>query len=466
MATDDVEYCDFDSDTSLLDWDIVLFKPAIDEFIDYSSHFQGKPSLSDSSSFRLKERVEHWRREIKDAVESGKTVIVFLADLNLVYIDTDRREYSGTGRNQKTTRIVSEYDNYQCIPANISPVKAKGSAMRITPRGSELIASYWKEFEKHSKYKVILSGDKVPTCITTKSGEKSVGAIYKSKNSSGALIFLPDIDFYDDAFLEGKDDRQVWTEEARVFASKMLKAVVAIDKTLEKEGESTPEPEWVKDEQYELDKESKVKASLLKTEERLEKLQSQKGKLLEELRDLSRLRSLLYEKGKPLEHSIIDALSIIGFTAEQYHDTESEFDVVFESKEGRLIGEAEGKDNKPINIDKLRQLEMNIHEDLERDEVDKPAKAVLFGNAFRLEPVGSRSEPFTAKCKSAAVRSSTALVFTPDLFRVARYLSNKKDARFAARCRKAILKTTELVVFPEVPEQPGTHSEDVAESKT
>jgi hypothetical protein len=54
LANDDIEYCNFDSDASLLDWDIILFKPVIDEFANYSDHYQGKPSLSDSSSFRLR----------------------------------------------------------------------------------------------------------------------------------------------------------------------------------------------------------------------------------------------------------------------------------------------------------------------------------------------------------------------------------------------------------------------------
>jgi hypothetical protein len=466
LASDDVEYCGFDSDSSLLDWDIILFKPVIYEFASYADHYQGKPSLSDSSSFHLKERAEHWRREIKDAVESGKTVIVFLAELYEVYIDTGRREYSGTGRNQKTTRIVDSYDNYRCIPAQIGPVKTKGSAMKLTPRGAELLSSYWKDFEKYSKYQVILSGEKIPTSITTKNGEKSVAAIYRSKNSNGALILLPDIDFYDDSFLEEKDDKQVWTKTAGIFSSKMVAAVVAIDKSLKNQGDSTPEPEWAKEEEFELLKETEVRTKLLTTEEKIETLQAEKAAQLDELRNLGRLRNLLYEKGKPLEYSIIDALLILGFNAEQYHDTDSEFDVVFESKEGRFIGEAEGKDNKAINIDKLRQLEMNIHEDLDRDEVEEPAKAVLFGNAFRLEPVNNRGVPFTTKCVSASERSSTALVFTPDLFRVARYLSNKKDARFATKCRKVILSTTGRVVFPEVPEIPNQLVEDASEKET
>lgn len=465
LAIDDVEYCEFDSDTSLLDWDIVLFKPAINEFVTSANHFQGKPCLSDSSSFILKECSEHWRREIKDAIETGKTVIVFLADLHEVFIDSGKREHSGTGRNQSTTRIVEEYDNYRCIPGNINPVKARGSSMKLAPRGAELISSYWKEFENDSQYKVILTGEKIPACITTKNGDRPVGAIYKSKNSNGALLLVPDIDFYRDEFLEEKDGVKAWSKVAISFAYRMLKAVVSLDKALKNEGESTPEPEWAKASNYELTKETDVRSELLKAEEELENIQSRKDSLRDELRDLGRLRNLLFEKGKPLEYSIIDALKVLGFDAAQYKDSESEFDVVFESTEGRLIGEAEGKDNKAVNIDKLRQLEMNIHEDLVREETDQPAKAVLFGNAYRLSPPNDRDAPFTAKCISAAERSSTALICTPDLFLVAHHLSNKKDARFATRCRKAIFKSVGIVIFPEIPEPDKTSESDVAESK-
>jgi hypothetical protein len=91
--------------------------------------------------------------------------------------------------------------------------------------------------------------------------------------------------------------------------------------------------------------------------------------------------------------------------------------------EGRLIGEAEGKDNKAVNVDKLRQLSMNIHEDLQREEVISPAKGVLFGNGYRLQPIAEREAAFTEKCVSAALTSSTSLVATADLFRAAQYLA-------------------------------------------
>lgn len=163
------------------------------------------------------------------------------------------------------------------------------------------------------------------------------------------------------------------------------------------------------------------------------------------------MKRLLYEKGKPLESAIHTALEIMGFTVTHFEDSESEFDVVFESKEGRLIGEAEGKDSKAINVDKLRQLEMNIHEDFAREEVEDMAKGALIGNAYRLIEPEEREEFFTAKCLTAANRSGTALVSTIHLFDVAQYLSGKKDKAFSKKCRKVIIETIGVVKFPEIP---------------
>lgn len=141
----------------------------------------------------------------------------------------------------------------------------------------------------------------------------------------------------------------------------------------------------------------------------------------------------------------------MGFDAKGFENSESEFDVVFESAEGRLIGEAEGKDSKAINIEKLRQLSMNIHEDLQRESVSKPAKPVLFGNGFRLQPLSERGDPFTEKCLSAANSSNTALVSTPDLFPIVQFLLNKFDAEFAKLCRQTLVSSIGRVVFPSIP---------------
>ncbi len=466
IASSDVEYCDFNSEQSLLDWDIILFRPNIYEFLEHSDTYKGKPSLSDSKSFRLKERCDHWRREIKDNFDAGKCVVIFLSELKEFYIDTGEKKYSGTGRNRQTTRIVTEYDNYKSIPVDLSPTNRKGRSIKLAPKNSDLIAPYWSEFGAASEYKVVLN-EELPASLLTKHGDKTVGAVVKSSSSAGALIMLPDVDFYAQDFYEEVEledgTEEQWTDKAVQFAGRLIKCVSSINSALRNDADLTPEPDWATANEYSLDKEAKLMTSLSSVEEKLAKLQTKKNTLLTDLKGAGKLRALLYETGKPLEAAILDSLGILGFKATNYEDDKSEFDAVFESKEGRLVGEAEGKDNKAINVTKLRQLALNVHEDLERDEIVSPAKGVLFGNPYRFSPIKDRTDPFTEKCKIAAQTSSTALVFTPDLFDVARYLSNHKDASYAKECREIIASSIGRVVFPEIPEkgQGQDHTSDM-----
>lgn len=455
LASGDAQYASFQSKLSLLDWDIILFKPEIGDFLSYADYYQGKPSLDDSSSFSLKECCEHWRREIKQAFETGKTVLVYLSQLREVFVDTGQRSYSGTGRNRQTTRQVALYTNYQAIPASLSPVTATGASMKLVDKGAEVLASYWSDFESHSRYQVLLTAEKVPACLVTRTGAKAVGALYRSKASAGTLVLLPDIDFYDSNFVKEKGAKQTWTPAAAQFAGKFVSAIVALDKALRSSSEVTPEPAWASDPSFVLGPEAELRVQLLEAEQRVEEAQRQKEETADRLAAAGRHRGLLYEKGKPLESAIIEALRLLGFSAAPYKESDSEFDVVFETAEGRLIGEAEGKDSKAVNIDKLRQLAMNVHEDLQREVVSTPAKPVLFGNGFRLQPIAERPDPFSEKCHSAAATSSTALVHTPDLFLVVQSLLEQPDLDYARDCRKAMIQTTGRVQFPPRPSPVG-----------
>lgn len=461
LDSDAVQEEEFTSKVSLLDWDIVLFRPVIDGSIfPYIGHYQGKPSLDDSLSFRLKEASEHWRREIKQAIETGKTALVFLPPVQEVYIDTGQRTYSGTGRNQKTTRIVSLHTNYAALPISLTPVNATGSAIKLGAIGAEVLAPYWAEFGSVSEYKVLLPNGTKGICLTTKTGDKPVGAIERSKGSSGALVLLPDIDFYADNFV---DDDGTWTPEAKQFAARMTNAVIALDKALHSTADVTPEPVWAADPVYALAAERSLRSELLNVERQVEEAQRRKEDVLEQLKGAGCLRALLYEKGKPLENAIIEALKLLGFRAAPYKEAESEFDVVFECAEGRLLGEAEGKDTKAINVDKLRQLAMNIHEDLQREEVISPAKGVLFGNGYRLSPPADRKVQFTDKCITASQSSSTALLATTDLFAAAQYLADQVDTEYARACREAILAGVGLLALPITPASVSEEPAEVSE---
>lgn len=452
LASDTAVMEAFDSKTSMLDWDLILFRPDISDGVYAADRYQGKPSLDDSASFLLKENCEHWRREIKQAMDSGKNVFIFLSAIKEVYVDTGARRYSGTGRNRATTRIVDLYSNYATVPLDLKPVSTNGKAMKLSTLGAEILAPYWDLFAEHSSYAVLLDETVPGVCLTTKNGDKPVGAIIRSKHSNGALVLLPDIDFYASEFLEDDDEEGAkWTEKAEQFALRFLSTVINLDKALKSTTEVTPEPLWAAESAYLLTQERVLKLKLLEAERRVEEAQREKEALQEEVRAAGTPRGLLYEKGKPLEVAIVEGLKTLGFIAAPFKDGTSEFDVVFECAEGRLLGEAEGKDTKAVNVDKLRQLAMNIHEDLQREEVTAPAKGVLFGNGYRLTPPSERNTQFTDKCITAATSQATALVATSSLFRAVKHLSGQVDDEYASKCRTAILVGVGLVDLPDAP---------------
>ena len=110
------EYVEFSSDKSLLDADIVVFLPNMSDVHDSSGgYYKGKRCYGDHASFELKERIAHWRREIRAAVDSGKTVFFLLNDKDEEFVDSGQRTHSGTGRNAQTTRIVEPCSNYDVL---------------------------------------------------------------------------------------------------------------------------------------------------------------------------------------------------------------------------------------------------------------------------------------------------------------------------------------------------------------
>ena len=105
----------------------------------------------------------------------------------------------------------------------------------------------------------------------------------------------------------------------------MTSALVALDKALHSSADVTPEPSWASDPVYALAREQNLRTDLLAAERQVEEAQRQKEDILERLKAAGRLRALLYEKGKPLENAIIEALHLLGFQAANYKEGGSEF---------------------------------------------------------------------------------------------------------------------------------------------
>ena len=232
----------------------------------------------------------------------------------------------------------------------------------------------------------------------------------------------------------------------------MRDAFFALAEQLSPEQEASTPPAWALQNDFRLGRESLLEAEVISIASQIDALFLQREAKRREIEDEVSLRALLFEKGPRLERAVREALTILGFDAQHFRDSTSEFDAVFSSSEGRFLGEVEGRDTKSISIDKFSQLERNISEDFSREGVTAFAQPVLFGNTFRNTMPSERGSFFTEKVLQAAQRSGACLVRTPDLFEVARYVRESGDDDFARLCRQTMRDVKgEIALFPEIP---------------
>jgi hypothetical protein len=458
------DYVNFLSRTSVFDSEIIVFWPSFKDFM-ADTTYKGKRTFHDDKAFELREHITHWNSQLQAALREGKTVFYYLTEPEDVFLDTGNRQYSGTGRNQTTTRMVDSANSYEVLPVSLRPTVARGNATRAT-KDLGLLAAYWKLCSEYSYYEAYLPAGKLPNPALTvgRKGDSVSGVL---RVEAGHVVFLPPMDLpktftirvkatdnEEDADEEqdAEEGQEYWSSDALAFGKRLAAHLRGIDKTLKSGTDKSIPPDWATPEAYPLAKERALTMSIDAANTELKQAQERLAKLEDEKNQAGILRYLLYEKGKPLETAILEVLRLLGFSVEQLKDGDSEFDAIFVAAEGRFLGEVEGKDNKAVNIDKLSQLERNIQEDFGREAVTEYAHGVLFGNSYRLQPPEKRPEPFTAKCLTGAKRANVSLIDTHGLFDVAKYLTENDDKLYAERCRKAILDGKGTVVkFPAPP---------------
>ena len=450
-------YVSFDSKQSLLDADIIVFRPHIsgDYSLDgFNGSYNGKPCYRESSSFKIVEQLKHWNRELSTAFKAGKTIFIYLDSYYDFFVYNGKRSVSGTGRNAKTTNFVSECNNYKCIPfiSDENIVCSKGKIIKTTSNLG-ILSSYWNEFSEYSEYECYIQTEQCIPALTTRGGNNTVGAVIKGNKDvgEGNIVILPKLILDSPEFTEIREDKkEYWTKEALKLGNKLINCLLQIDKILKEESEASVLPDWANQKKYQLPKEILITEEISKIDIKMNELKDKKQKLEDDLKEECKLKRLLYEKGALLEDAIIHALKILKFKAKNYKDSDSEFDAIFSCKEGCFLGEAEGKDNKEIDVTKCRQLSGNVREYYEK--FDKFPKGILFGNAKRLTEPKDRKTIFTDKCLTLAKIDKLVLINTCDLYLVCKYILESNDSQYIEDCRKTIFNTESgIIKFPKIP---------------
>lgn len=448
-------YFQFQSKQSLMDADVLLFCP---EFY-YNNYnignetFQGKINYDEDTSFKILEAIKHWEKELVDFLKSGKNVFIFLSKKEEFFLHTGKKEYSGTGKNRKTTDIVDPHNNYEFLPIDIGNIyQADGKHIEFS--GNIIFSNFYKTFKSNLEYKVYLEHHNQSEVIFTgKDKSRVLGLIHQVEK--GHIIALPYLSYNKSQFTKHNksDGKKYWNEKGVQFGNNLINCLLDIDNKLKTDIEKTPTPIWVKNDIFSSKNELKLKQDIKDNKKQIEKINDKNKLLNQKLTKDKFLKDLLFETGKPLEFAVIQALEILGYNAENYNDGTLELDQVITSPEGcRFIGECEGKDSKDINITKFRQLLESLSADFARDEVEEKAFGILFGNPERLKDISKRTLDFTQKCKKGAEREKIALVKTSDLFFVAKYLKENKNDKYKKTCRQAIYDSLgKIVVFPKSP---------------
>lgn len=433
-------YIDYNSNQSLLDYDIILFDPSF-PYLNRIQFSSGGSCISIEGTKTISQSLALWRNEIIVALKSGKTVFFLLNHREVDDAATGVNSPRKGEKNYSTTRI----SNYSALPIGLAVRNATGKKFKAHDANFKQL---FEALEDIAEYRVIVtSGVDKQTFLAQ--GDNVVGAWLRSEDFPGHLVLLPYFDLSE--MTEATDDDELWTEKALRVSRNIASQLIAVDGALNDQAKSTPQPGWL--EEVSIPKQAdSIQKKIDALEKSVVEIRDQIRSERERKAELLRFTDLLFENGDLLERAIERTLKVLGYNVSNYREGALEFDhVIIGPSNVRMIGETEGKDNAAVSISKFRQLESNINEDFERDEVTEPAKGLLFGNGYRLTSPEQRGDQFADKCLTNARRLGTALIKTSDLYRiVVHLLDHPEDEIFKEKCRKAIEATNgEVVQFPD-----------------
>ncbi|GIO30762.1 MULTISPECIES: hypothetical protein [Paenibacillus] len=361
---------DFGSTISFFDYDIVVIDCSIIQHeytANYSnSTYRGLKSISDNDSPLIVSDIERRKQEILDLLRLGRTVFVYTPVAQKVYVDSGKREYSGTGKNTRTTRIVNELDILKFLPCSINTITAEGSG--IEPLRSPFFDDFWKKHMNELVYSAYFTSECGNPIAKIRGTDKVIASHISIEN--GNLVFIPN-------FINDDDDEDL---EAGFIDS--LKEIAT--KLKENSGDYTL-PSWSQN--YILPGEEECKSEILSLEADLEAVKHKISKQKEKLLTLEEYKLLFTGTGRSLEVQVAKVFKELGFEVSEGIPGRDDLILSYNGKVA--VVEIKGV-TKSAAEKHAAQLEKWVSEYLASKEV--APKGILIVNAFKDVPLTDRSE--------------------------------------------------------------------------
>ncbi|NKZ10824.1 hypothetical protein HGA11_07515 [Mycolicibacterium septicum DSM 44393] len=460
MAIDDAVEATFSSTISMFEFDIVIWNPlrsiatynTMEEYAFRARSFEGRRWLSSHDSAEIKRDVARRKSEIVDFLQLGRTLVVFLPGDLTVAVETGEKRYSGTGRNQKTTNILEDFDILAALPVLLETQFATGIDMQ--PVDSS-IGPLYRDTVDYWQYGRVIDADPPFHPLLRVAGTTKVVAA-EVKFDAGSIIFLPLLWTDDDGQPDAPDDDDGHNAEAE---TKEPSPGAVVDNLVVKwliERTTTEDiawPEWTDHYRFqtELDRAPAVEALAVQAAE----IQAQLDGLNAEADADRKWKLLITGTGTPFELAVADALQILGFQLlpvipgrTDIRGSHNDVPIVVETK-GVTKSAAEAH---------CAQLEKWVAEEV---EAGRKPKGILVINAWLKDPPLARtSAAFPPQMRPYAAMRNHCLVSGLQLLNIARTAVREPDRR--EELATVLLSTIGVVegwddpaqIFNEMPEPP------------
>jgi hypothetical protein len=371
----------FLSPRSLLDYDIVLWKP--EPLTDvYSREYESpscpsywRPCITTAQSAQSLRDADRRRSEMLTLLESGRTLIVFMPAPATWYYHTGHREFSGTGKNRQTTNIVDGMDVFSLFPFAYSAKAGQGEEIDL--KAGEPFSTFWREYREWFRYEAYLEKPIGTPLLAIADTGLCVGCV--AGMGKGLMLLLPQLVFADDW-----DEEESATDEVRQ-GDPFFDALIQLVGSLKGDLGEFSLPDWASN--YLLPSEGE---SL----DRVDELEAEASKLLTRA-DEQKKRLLLLQQGKILFTGTGEALRLVAqqaFQALGFEVSEGapgRTDLVLSSKEGVAVAEVKGLGKSAREKD-AAQLEKWVSEYQIANEA--VPKGVLLVNAYSSKPLSERPD--------------------------------------------------------------------------
>ena len=422
----------FQSDHSVFDFDVVIWDPEVTfaSYVGpYADYFQGLPSFSDDASVRLMSDVLRRRKEFAEFLKSGRTLVVIARSAQECYIDTGKRTFSGTGRNQKVTRQVESFDLLAALPTKgVKFVRASGDRIQYSSDGP--IARLLKDFKPYVRYEATLDGWQGSEIGRAAGTERVVAGVMKFADG-GHLILLPAVDLAASDESEGMDE-DGYVTRAPEFETRLLEAIehMSGSRTLSRPG-------WAKN--FTTSRQQDVRDQVAKQQRRVESARTKLALLQQQNEALELVDQLYLGTGRSLELEVRMVLELLGGAVTEPEVGRDDWRVEF--PEGRAVVEVKGL-SKSAAEKHCAQLEKWVAGELE--ETGKAPKGILVANTWREVPLNERTESdFPHQMLPYAVSRGHSLVTGLQLFVIRADV--ERDPERASIWRKKLLTSVGAV---------------------